>query len=257
MNKKVICQTTTAPMRAEPKSQSEMISQFLFGELAEIIQQENTWIQLQTTYDNYVGWVDCGQVIEISEEEFNSKKEDVNYVTSPFDYAILEENPFPLTIGAQFKIHQENKIQLADKTFSFDGKYIKNQKLNKEKIAEIAKIYINTPYLWGGKSTFGIDCSGLSQMCYKLCGYYLPRDAYQQAEIGNVINFLDEAEEGDLAFFENEEGKIIHVGILLNDSKIIHAHGKVRIDTIDYNGIYNSETKKYSHKLRVIKKIIE
>ena len=112
------------------------------------------------------------------------------------------------------------------------------------------------PYLWGGKSTFGIDCSGLTQQVYKLGGYELPRDAYQQAELGEVLSFVEEAEPGDLAFFDNADGKIIHVGIILGDYKIIHAHGKVRIDPFDSNGIFNTDSQKYSHKLRFIKKVI-
>ena len=110
--------------------------------------------------------------------------------------------------------------------------------------------------MWGGKTPFGIDCSGFTQMVYKLCGYQLLRDAKQQATQGEVLSFIEESEPGDLAFFDNEEGEIIHVGIILNDYHIIHAHGKVRIDSLDHSGIFNSDLQKHTHKLRVIKKII-
>ncbi|MFQ3326821.1 MAG: cell wall-associated NlpC family hydrolase, partial [Salibacteraceae bacterium] len=128
--------------------------------------------------------------------------------------------------------------------------------LSRSKILENALLYINSPYLWGGKSPFGIDCSGLAQMVYKIAGKKLPRDAYQQAEIGTTLSFVEEAEDGDLAFFDNEEGSIIHVGILMNENEIIHASGKVRIDKIDHQGIFNVDTNTYSHKLRLIKQII-
>ena len=117
-------------------------------------------------------------------------------------------------------------------------------------------MYLNSPYLWGGKTPFGIDCSGMVQMVYRLNGYQIQRDASQQAMEGEALSFIEESEPGDLAFFDNEEGRIIHVGIIMEDNHIIHAHGKVRIDRLDHLGIYNVDTKRHTHKLRVIKKII-
>jgi cell wall-associated NlpC family hydrolase len=101
----------------------------------------------------------------------------------------------------------------------------------------------------------GIDCSGFTQNVFAVCGKSIPRDAYQQAELGDTIDFAEEAQEGDLAFFDNEEGRIIHVGMVLKDAKIIHASGRVRIDKLDHEGIYNAETKTYSHRLRIIKRL--
>ena len=127
--------------------------------------------------------------------------------------------------------------------------------VKKEKITENALIYLNAPYLWGGRTPLGIDCSGLTQMIYRLQGIDLPRDAYQQAKVGTTLSFIEESEPGDLAFFDNEEGKVIHVGIILKDNHIIHASGKVRIDRIDQQGIFNSEIGNHTHKLRLIKSI--
>ena len=127
---------------------------------------------------------------------------------------------------------------------------------DKSKLVETATLYLNTPYLWGGKTPFGIDCSGFVQMVYKLNGFKILRDASQQASQGDALSFIEESEPGDLAFFDNNEGDIIHVGIIMEDHRIIHAHGKVRIDLLDQSGIYNVDTKTHSHKLRVIKKII-
>ena len=117
-------------------------------------------------------------------------------------------------------------------------------------------LFLNSPYLWGGRTPFGIDCSGFTQMVYRLCGHHILRDAKEQANQGEVLSFIEESEAGDLAFFDNEEGNIIHVGIIMNDYQIIHAHGKIRIDTLDHSGIYNVDLQTHTHKLRVIKKII-
>ena len=131
-----------------------------------------------------------------------------------------------------------------------------SEKLDKYELIQKAYQFLNTPYLWGGKTPFGIDCSGFTQLVYKICGHSLLRDAKDQATQGEVLSFIEESEPGDLAFFDNEEGNIVHVGIIMNDYNIIHAHGKVRIDTLDHSGIYNVDTKTHTHKLRVIKKII-
>ena len=131
-----------------------------------------------------------------------------------------------------------------------------SEKLPKKEIIQKAFIFLNTPFLWGGKTPFGIDCSGFTQMVYKLCGYQLLRDAKKQATQGEVLSFIEESEPGDLAFFDNENGEIIHVGIILKEYHIIHAFGKVRIDTLDHSGIFNAELQKHTHKLRVIKKMI-
>lgn len=130
------------------------------------------------------------------------------------------------------------------------------EKQPKDNIVNTAFLFLNAPYLWGGKTNFGIDCSGFSQMVYKLNGYKLLRDASQQATQGDPLSFIEESEPGDLAFFDNEEGAITHVGIIMKDNYIIHAHGKVRVDRIDHTGIYNPEKRTHTHKLRVIKRII-
>jgi cell wall-associated NlpC family hydrolase len=159
----------------------------------------------------------------------------------------------PIPLGADITFLDHTHINTEN--YIFEG--LKASGItSKQALIQTAYMYMNTPYLWGGKTPFGIDCSGMVQMVYKLNGYNLLRDASQQATQGEALSFIEESEPGDLAFFDNEEGRIIHVGILLEDHHIIHAHGKVRIDRLDHLGIYNVDTQRHTHKLRVIKKII-
>ena len=158
-------------------------------------------------------------------------------------------------IGSNLPFFNNSNFSLLDETYQFDGEVYHDQ-LSKSDLVHKAYLFLNSPYLWGGKTPFGIDCSGFTQMVYKICGYQLKRDAKEQATQGEVLSFIEESEPGDLAFFDNAEGDIIHVGIIMNDYHIIHAHGQVRIDRLDHTGIYNVDTQKHTHKLRVIKKII-
>ena len=165
------------------------------------------------------------------------------------------QTSFPVSIGAKLPFLKDKAINFESFSFGFEGQVSDpKQKGTAQTIISTAYLLINAPYLWGGKNPFGIDCSGFTQLVYKLNGYKLPRDASQQVELGEPLSFVEEA--GDLAFFDNEEGNIVHVGILLNNEQIIHASGSVRIDKFDHYGIFSSDTKKYSHTLRVIKKIL-
>lgn len=151
---------------------------------------------------------------------------------------------------------EDQKFLLGEEVFNITEFETIKTPNTREGIVDSALSYLETPYLWGGKSPFGIDCSGFTQIVYKLNGIFIPRDASQQVNLGSSRNFRDEAQAGDLAFFDNEEGEVIHVGVVLENRKIVHASGKVRIDTLDHQGIYNQDLKKYTHKLRVIQNLL-
>jgi gamma-D-glutamyl-L-lysine dipeptidyl-peptidase len=250
-----ICNLAIIPLRIEPNDRSETVSQVLFGEHFEILEQHNQWSKIKLQYDNYEGWVDSKQYQIISESEFLQLSEDaivlnadlLEYITAP-DNLLL-----PIPLGSSLSFLNHNDINISN--FNFEGTKISGTK-SKKCILNTAFMYLNAPYLWGGKTPFGVDCSGFTQMVYKLNGHQLLRDASQQALQGEALSFIEESEPGDLAFFDNEEGNIIHVGIIMDDNYIIHASGKVRIDRLDHLGIYNADVNRHTHKLRVIKKII-
>lgn len=252
--KYAICQVSVSPLRAESSDRSEMVTQLLFGEKAEILESRKNWIRVKADFDGYEGWADPKQFLELNEAEYHSIRND-QFASESFNLAVENGMPLTLPMAAILVNLAEGKIRFGPKEIEYLGES-RTGNSSKSDLADLAQMYLNTPYLWGGKSVFGIDCSGLVQQVYKFAGANLPRDAYQQAEMGESLSFIEEAEPGDLAFFDNTEGKIIHVGIILGGNKIIHAHGKVRIDPFDTNGIFNTDSQTYSHKLRVIKKIL-
>jgi gamma-D-glutamyl-L-lysine dipeptidyl-peptidase len=254
-----ICLLSVIPCRKEPASTSEMVTQLLFGEHYSVKEQNDDWVQIFTAYDNYECWISRKQHTKISEATFKSLELQSPNLSAEFLHNITNKNnglSFPIPIGSTLPNFVNKECRIEEHSFTYDGKiaatYIKK---TTEELIETAKLFLNAPYLWGGRTFMGIDCSGFTQIVYKLNGYKLPRDAYQQAELGQPLSFVEESQPGDLAFFDNEEGKIVHVGILLNSTEIIHASGNVRIDKFDHYGIFHSEKKKYSHMLRVIKRI--
>ena len=250
-----ICNLAIIPLRAEPSDRSEIVSQVLFGEHFEILERQNQWAKIKLQFDGYEGWVDSKQYQIISEKNFNDlSKEAIILNADLVEYVTNAKNmllPIPLGASLSFLNHSEINTE----GFQFEG--LKTSGIKpKSDLITTAYQYLNAPYLWGGKTPFGIDCSGFTQMVYKLNGYHLLRDASQQAGQGDALSFIEESEPGDLAFFDNEEGNIIHVGIMMENNYIIHASGKVRIDRIDHLGIYNVDTGRHTHKLRVIKKLL-
>lgn len=237
-------------MRAEPKDTSELVSQVIYGESFKIIEQRANWSLIKLSFDNYKGWIDNKQLVEISETVYDSTISEANIYSSDLIEFIQINNKGLLTIPFGSTL---NSIKLFD--HSFDGNTTKTIQ-PKENLVKTSLLFINSPYLWGGRTPFGIDCSGFTQIIYKINGYKIDRDAKDQVNLGVSLSFIEESDPGDLAFFDNKEGDIVHVGIIMEDNHIIHAHGQVRIDRLDQTGIYNVDTKKHTHKLRVIKKII-
>ena len=257
-----LCQLSVVPVRAEASDASEIVTQLLFGELVEILESSSrpkrNWARIRCDFDGYEGWLDGRQLRSIDAADVPFFRENQAFCLDLT--AILTNNNhfLPITMGATLPAFDGLNVRLGDRHYSFSGQAIVKNAVepSADFVIKLARRYLYAPYLWGGKSPFGIDCSGFTQTVFKMSGIRLRRDASQQAEQGRLVDFVELAQTADLAFFENEKGKIIHVGILLEGNQIIHAAGQVRIDRLDHNGIFNEERQIYSHKLRLIKRFL-
>jgi cell wall-associated NlpC family hydrolase len=251
----LVCVVPVCPIRLEPSHRSEQVSQLLFGDIVEILETGKDFIRVRYLYDDYEGWCQRSQLEEISQEHFSNK---VELLTGDLLNEVkINGQLMNVPLGCSLGHLQQGKNLWGNVSVEYSGSLWEPTHHLKEAgtIRDIAMKYLNTGYQWGGRSVFGVDCSGFCQMVFRFAGIPLLRDAYQQASQGEAIGFLQEARCGDLAFFDNEEARITHVGILLDPSSIIHSSGKVRIDTIDHQGIINAETGLRTHRLRVIKRI--
>jgi len=253
-----ISDLSVIPLRAEPSDKSEMVSQILFGETFEILEKKNQWLRIRTHADEYEGWIDEKQIKLINTADFKQTQE------PPFAClldltatALSKRGSVLLLIGSSLPFFENQKFKLGEEEFETEGDVVKTGTSDlSNRIPWNALKFAGTPYLWGGRSLFGMDCSGFTNVVFKLSGIKLRRDAWQQSEQGMLVSFIDHSRAGDIAFFHNEEGKITHTGIILEGKKIIHASGRVRVDTIDHYGIYNEEQKRYTHQLRLVKRMI-
>ncbi len=254
-----VCRLSLVSLRKDPADQAEQISQLLFGDHYTVMEQtaNRKWIKIKINFDGYEGWIDFKQHQSISKEYFDHLNNAEFKITTDLTSSLLfNKSPQMVLMGSIIPISSSELFKMEEQ-FAFNGE-AKNlgQRREFEFLRTIATKYLNCPYQWGGKSPFGIDCSGYTQMVFKICGYKLFRDSGQQVNQGKSITSLGAFKQGDLAFFENEAGKIMHTGILLAENKIIHASGKVRIDHINEEGILNLETKIYTHHLSGIRRIL-
>jgi cell wall-associated NlpC family hydrolase len=255
-----ICNLSIVPCRAEPSDASEQVTQLLFGDHFEVLSHGPVWCKIRLATDGYEGFISSKQFRFISPHTFQLVDaappaffDDLVQVL----YHINSKTHIPVVMGSNLPLLEGDRFEIENDAYQFQGTLFAPMADLRESLVSLSALYLNAPYLWGGKSPLGIDCSGFVQVLYRMHGIILPRDAKVQAEYGSTLSFAEEAEPGDLAFFDNDEGHIIHVGMVLQEGKIIHASGKVRIDRLDHQGIYNAEARAYTHRLRLLKRILE
>ena len=256
---KGICRICIVPVRKEPSDAAEMVTQLLFGDHYSVIDytSDRKWVKISIYYDGYEGWIDTKQHKQISWEYFDEiNSNEFRICTDMISTILYKKKPLHIVLGSVLPI-AHNELFDIEEQFAFNGESKSlGQCREYEFLRSVAFQYLNAPYLWGGKSPFGIDCSGFSQMVFKITGYKLKRDTVQQANQGDEIEKLEDALPGDLVFFQNEKQLISHVGILLEDQKIIHASGYVRVDFLDERGIFNEKKNTYTHGMAKIKRIL-
>ncbi|MGI4750251.1 MAG: NlpC/P60 family protein [Janthinobacterium lividum] len=244
------------PLRETAAHASQQVSQLLFGEDFKVLETDGQWLKIKTENDHYKGWIQAIQSILLDKGEYENFKQKPIYLTHEPVTVVRrtdQDSRLFLPAGSCLPVITDQKFSIGKTVYEMQNPI----KLKETDLITYAKTYLNTPYLWGGRTHFGIDCSGFSQSVFRQNGIEIKRDAWQQAEEGILVDFLQAAKPGDLAFFDNEAGRIIHVGIMLDNEQIIHASGSVKIDRIDDQGIFSAEQKKYTHQLRIIKRFFQ
>jgi len=259
MTNYAICLLSVVSVRETISHRSEMVTQLLFGELCLVEDQYQDWYKIRVQFDNYEGWVEKKQMYLIDEKTYNQilNQPTKTYVNASAAFVRSEKGDVPVLLGSSLPLFENGKFKIGNEIWTYEGgEDYQCSGQTPERLSFWALKYMKSPYLWGGRSPFGIDCSGLTQNVFRVCGYSLPRNSAQQAELGQVVNFITEAKSGDLLFFDNAEGQITHVGMFIGNNQVIHASGEVRIDKIDHQGIFNETTGTYSHQLRLIKRLV-
>lgn len=254
-----VCRLSIVPVRATPSDKAEQVTQLLFGDHYEVLETDlkGQWLHIRVNFDGYEGWIDRKQHHAISNEYFQYNNKAEFKITTDLTASLLyNKSPQIILMGSIIPISSSELFKMEEQ-FAFNGE-AKNlgQKREYEFLKSIAMKYVNAPYLWGGKTPFGIDCSGFVQMVFRICGYKLLRDTWQQAGQGKSVSNFGESRPGDVAFFKKDTEKIDHVGVLLEDDRIIHSSGKVRIDHLDEEGILNTETKIFTHRFSHFRRIL-
>ena len=250
---------SVANLRSEPKHSAELATQATLGTPVKVLKQKDDWYYIQTP-DNYLSWVDAGGIELIDDQIMANWKSTPKLIfTKTYGHSYIEPDRrqpvSDLVAGNILEI-----IKYVDDFFIVsypDGRkayvsreeaepydtWLENLNANTDSLIATSKTFMGVPYLWGGTSTKGMDCSGFTKTVYFLNGMVIPRDASQQVHTGKAIDSLanfENLEKGDLLFFgrkatDTKPEKVVHVGIWIGNNEFIHASEKVRISSMDEN----------------------
>ena len=252
---------SVVPVRSEANEGGEQLTQLLFAETVDILEEKPRWIRIKNDADGQIGWVDFKMLTKLSdsERELVAKADKSARVMMPMAYAVSENNgqTIPLTAGTCLPNYKDGRFEVLGVGFRIDPSMVadKSLEMTTEKIMEVVRFFLNVPYLWGGKNALGMDCSGFTQIIHSLFGHQLLRNASEQVTQGMPVKSLKNAQTGDLAFFDHEDGKISHVGLILDSERIIHCSGRVKVEKLDEIGIFSIEQGgTYTHHLVSIRR---
>ena len=243
-----------SPVRRKPDHRKEMVSQLLFGESVRVLKTKgDLWVKIHSLHDGYEGWMTNTMLQAVDENIANAVG--AFATTDMLSVVLLGDKQMNIPVGSSLPFFADGKGKIGELEYQFAGQYCKRdeQQPSAELVQQLTAKWLTVPYMWGGRSPLGVDCSGFTQVIFKLMGIDLPRDAWQQAQEGKPVKKFADSQPGDLAFFDNKED-IVHVGILLGDGQIIHSSGKVRIDEIDKRGIINQQAGSHNTRLRAIRR---
>ena len=254
-----ICTLSTAALRRSPSQRAELVSQLLFGETVEVLEwRGRQWARVRCCADELEAFVAGNQIEPITEDEYLRCRYEFSYVLDLFQPIVGENSFVPVTIGARLPGFDGLRFRLGTQSFTFSGQAVApaDLPLTAELVLRIARKLLNAPFLWGGRSPLGLDAPALVQLAFGIVGYRLPRTTEAQVQCGRTVHFIEQSAPGDVAFFENAAGRVAHAGLLLPDHQILHVDEKVRIDAIDHYGIYNNDLGRYTHRLRIVKRLL-
>mgnify|MGYP006268263993 CR=1 FL=1 len=249
---RLLVREAIAPLRASASDAAEMASQLLFGETCMRLQDQGNWLQVRRDFDGYEGWLDAKQV-EAAPPDF-SPSTDFCFVLSG-SLILPDDTLMRLPLGTRLpKAALTGRFTWGGLTYQAGPDLKLTEVRPREHLVKTATLFLNLPYLWGGLSGWGLDCSGLVQTAAAMCGLSLPRDSSQQAEVGEAIAW-GQQQAGDLAFLGKPgQNRITHVGILQDPHSIVHASGKVRLDPFDSTGITHSHSHHVTHHLLTMRR---
>lgn len=253
---------SVVPVRSEAREGAEQNTQMLFGQLCEVLEEQPHWYRIRLEGDGQEGWVDAKMIAPIAGKDLTAYRKALKtaaVVAFPMTYAMSENNgqTIPLTAGTRLTNYQDGRFEVLGVGFRIDPSMVITEplELTQDNLLKAVRFFINTPYLWGGKNALGMDCSGFTQVVMSLFGKSLLRNASEQVTQGRTVADLSKAKAGDLAFFDHEDGRISHVGIVIDAERIIHCSGRVKVEKLDATGIFNAETNAYSHHLVSIRRV--